>query len=161
MIGAKAKGEFNPKKVREPTRKTILRTLYRLGGYGHKVAKRSLRRARKIRVSELPDEDQETYREQKEDYHNGYRDTPPVLRDIISDPGKPPLLHSDRSPLKLLTTFAVDENKMTVVWGPKKAEDGIAGDLEYGRGKIKKARPFIRPSLEKTLPKLPDYLRAK
>ena len=159
-LNVKVEGEFNGDKIRKPTRKRILKALYRAGGLGHKIAKRSLRRARKIRVSELPDEAAEDYREKMEDFQNGYRDRPPVLKDIISDPGKPPLLHSDNSPLKQLIRFKVDEQNQTVVWGPERARSAIAGNLEYGTGTIKAARPWVRPSLQKMIPKIPDYLRA-
>ena len=160
QIDTKASGSVDPQKVIKPTRRRIVRALFRAGGLGHKIAKRSLRKARKIRVSELPDDDAERHREAVEDYKNGYRDTMPVLRDIISDPGKPPLIHDPNSPLKQLTRFAVDEQKLTVVWGPKRARSAIAGDLEGGKGSIKNARPWVGPSLQNVLPKLPASLKA-
>jgi len=154
------RGLFISDRVSKPVKNKTIQALYQMGGLGHKIAKRSLRRARKIRVSELPDDAAEQHREQLEDFQNGYRNRPPYLRDIISDPGKPPLLHSDNSPLKQLIRFSVDRDKGFVVWGPLRAKSAIAGDLEYGQGTVKAARPWMRPSLQKVIPKLPAHLRA-
>lgn len=155
----KTRSTFTPQRLMRQQKRIRKRFLYSAGGFGSKVAKRSLRKARKIRVSELPDEAREEYREALEDFQNGYRDKPPVLGTIVSEPGKPPLTHVQPSPLKQLLKFSVDSNATFVVWGPEKSRDGIAGDLEFGRGKIKQPRPFVGPSYKTTLPKLPTFFR--
>lgn len=150
---------FNGGRVIALSQRVSNRTLFQIGGYGSRIAKNSMRKARKIRVSELPDDAQEEYREQLEDYRNGYRKRPPVLGDIISDPGNPPLLHQSPSPLKVKLRFNVDKAEGVVVWGPEVTLDRAAGDLEYGLGKVKQARPYIGPSFKKTLPRIPQLLR--
>ena len=159
-IQIKASGKFDAEKVKRAIDRKMNSALFRAGGLIRTIAKRSLRPARKIRLSELPDEDREQYREEMEDYRNGYRERPPVLRDIISDPGNPPLLHMKPSPLRQLLRFFVEKDKTTVVIGPERAKDAIAGELEHGRGAVKAARPFMAPAMVKALPKLPQFLRS-
>ena len=136
------------------------RYLFKAGGTIRTTARRSLRKARRIRVSELPDEAQEEYREALEDFRAGHRDRPPVLNTIVSDPYNPPLLQMSPSPLRNGLRFSVDKGAETVVIGPERSNEGIAGDLEFGRGKIRKPRPFMRPAYQKTLPQLPSLFRS-
>lgn len=128
------------------------------GAFARKVAARSLRKARRIRVSELPDEAREEYQEAMEEFRNGYRDKPPKLRTIISEPGKPPLMQTPPYPLKRGLRFALDANATVALIGPVRDKSGVAGDLEHGTGKIKRARPFMGPAFIKTLPRLPGFL---
>ena len=157
-IHLNGKGRFDASKLLRRSLAVRKRFLYSAGGFARKVARRSLRKARKIRVSELPDEARQEYQEAMEDFRNGYRDKPPKLGTIISDPGKPPLLHQNPSPIKNRLKFTVDGAATVATIGVERANDGIAGDLEYGRGKIKQARPFMGPALKTTLPKLPSFL---
>lgn len=147
-----AKFDYDPKPLMRRQQKSMRRYLYSTGGYVRQIARRSLKRARKIRVSELPDDAREKYQEDMEDFRNGYRDRPPFLREIISAPGEPPLLHQSKSPLKYLLRFSADVEAATVVIGPERAKQGIVGELE-------KKRPFMTPAFKAVQPKLPQFLK--
>jgi len=150
---------FNGLHLERQSKGVRRRFLNRVGGAVRKTAKRSLRKARKIRVSELPDEAKEEYREDMAEWKAGVRKAKPVLRDIISKPGDPPLLHQTKSPLKVLLKYKTDKEARSVVIGPERAKDGIAGALEFGRGRIKRPRPFMGPAFRKLRPRFPEYLR--
>lgn len=151
---------YRPDPIIRRKKRVMRRFLFGSGGLVRRIVRRSLKKARKIRVSELDDDQAEAYREQMEDFQNGHRDNPPILRDIISTPGELPLLHTQPSPLKEKVVFAVDPDMAFVVIGPKRARDGVAGDIEKGQGDIKQARPFVGPGLEKALPRLPGFLKS-
>lgn len=138
--------------LRRQQRKIIRNYLVHAGGYLRTVIRRSLRKARRIRYSELPDDAQEKYREDLEDFRNGYRKSPPVLRDIVSSPGQPPLLHMMPSPLRNGIKFDVDEDAAVVVIGGVKDRGGFIDQIEA-------KRPFVGPAYTKTLPKLPLFFQ--
>ena len=149
--------QYDIKAVLKQTDLQKRRFLLQAGGFVRTTARRSLRKARKIRRSELPDEDREEFDEAMEDFRLGHSKSQPKLRDIISNPGEAPLLHSRSSPLKKQLVFVA--TKDSVIVGPERRADGIAGDLEHGTGDVKKARPFMGPAFEKFLPRLHETYR--
>ena len=158
--------EFNgivdgtPDNVLKAANKLWIRFLFQAGGYGRKVTQRLLRPARRKRVSELNDEQRAAYRAEQTAFREGRSDTKPRLPQITSEPGNPPLLHAKPSPLKRGLRFFVDRLLGLVFVGVERSNDGIAGDLEHGRGDIKAPRPFIRVGFKRTLPRLPQILRS-
>lgn len=161
MIGQARVEEFRyqPHLVMQQQERVRRRFFHMAGGNTRTVARRSLKQARRIRVSELPEEAREEYESDMDDFKAGLRARPPVLRTIISKPGDPPLLQMKRSPLKYRLMFAVSSDNYAVVVGPERARTGIARDLEEGRNGIR-ARPFMGPAFNSTLPKLPSMLRS-
>ena len=150
-LRVKAHARWNPHRLLRQQKSVRRKYLYRGAGLTRKIIQRSLRYARKIRVSELPDEAREEYLEAKEDFQNGYRDKPPVLRTIVSSPGNPPLLQMRPSPLKRGVKFSVDEAATVATIGVARARSGSAGTIEQ-------KRPFVRPGLAEIVPRLPGIL---
>ena len=78
-----------------------------------------------------------------------------------SPPGTPPFTHTGA--LKAAILFAYDPSHQSVVVGPSRTRLGNIAHLhEFGgrrKGKTYPARPFMRPALERTKPKLPGFWR--
>lgn len=160
-IGVAAKFFWFDRPVAQSLHPKVRKYLARSGAFAMRTARRLLRPARKVRLAELSDDDREQYLEDVEDYHNGYSDKLPRLPDIISSPGKPPLTHTKPSPLKHGIFFALKPgDEPSVVVGPIRSGDAIAGDLEFGRGKIKQPRPFMGPAFQQTQPHLPRLFQS-
>lgn len=151
--------KWDPKQLQAQQRRGLRKYLYRAGGFVRQTARRSLRKARKIRKSELDADARAQYDRELKAFKDGKRDRPPVLGDIISQPGQPPKLHQSPSALRTGLLFSVDQQAATVVIGPKRDKDGIAGDLEFGRGKIKNARPFMQPAFVQLQARLPEIFQ--
>lgn len=137
----------------KPYRTAVRRWLNYVGGYTRKVAKNSLKVAkRKASDNELTPDELE-YRVIKTRENAAEGKGPPPYPDRVSKPGSPPLLHGARSPLKALLLYAVDLPNEEAVVGPSRAKSAIAGDLEHGKGKLL-PRPFMSPAQEKTRPRM-------
>ena len=150
-IQAQVKTKWNADRVLRESSRKVKKYLYRSGGLLRTMISRTLRRARKIRVSELPDEDREQYLEDLEDFRAGLRDKRPELRTIASSPGELPLLQMKPSPLKRGLKFSVDEANAVTLVGPERRGSGSAAAIE-------KRNPFVRPGLDKFIPQIPGIL---
>lgn len=150
-VQAQVKTTWNADRVMRESGRKVKKYLYRSGGLLRTMISRSLRRARKIRVSELPEEDREQYLEDLEDWRAGHRDKRPVLRTIASSAGELPLLQMKPSPLKRGLKFSVDEAAAVTAVGPERRGSGSAAVIE-------KRNPFVRPGLEKFIPQIPGIL---
>lgn len=138
-----AKTNFDTKKVRKATLKVVYDAFGRLGAYGQKVAKNSIKNAPKS--NKTLDDDQIAI---KGRYGR-----------IASKPGKPPYSH--RGNLKKSIVFAVDRVLDSVVIGPmqyKGHSDG-AKALEYGDKVVKKTK--INAPKPKGPPKPPTHGRER
>lgn len=137
----------------KPYRRGVRKWLGYAGGLVRKIAKRSLRQATKKRnVDELTDDELDTYviRTRIAEQEGLPK---PEMPDRVSKPGRPPLLHGKKSPLKHLLLYAIDEAAQDVVIGPERARKAIADRIEKGSGK-RAARPFMAPAEEKARPML-------
>jgi len=145
--------KMNLDNFRKPYKRGVRKWLGHVGGLVRKIAKRSLRQATKKRnVDELTDD--ELDRHVIRTRNNEQEGKPaPAFPDRVSKPGDPPKLHGKNSPLKHLLLYAIDEDAQDVVIGPMRARKAIAGNLEFGTGRMK-ARPFMAPAEAKARPLL-------
>jgi hypothetical protein len=140
----------------KPYKQSVRRWLTFVGGYTRKVAKNSLKKAkRKRNEDELTDEELD-YHVIKTRQNEAEGKEPPLFPERVSKPGMPPLVHGERSPLKVLLLYAVDEREKEATIGPARAASAIAGNLEHGHGK-QLPRPFMRPAQEKTRPRMSAF----
>ena len=135
-----------------------------VGGSIRKVARRSLKRAAMKKLSELTPEELERFRQRQAWYQlaqqRGYAARKPRRPDKISQPGKPPLLHNQMSPLKERLFYAISDDNQYVVVGPelyKKTVRVAAGGLTTIE-QLEERRPFMRPAYNIVEPKIPYYL---
>jgi len=136
----------------KPYRRGVRKWLGYAGGLVRKIAKRSLRQATKKRnVDELTDDELDRYviRTRIAEQEGLPK---PEMPDRVSKPGRPPLLHGKKSPLKHLLFYAVDEAAQDTVIGPERARKAIADKI--GKGSKRAARPFMAPAEEKARPML-------
>lgn len=144
---------YDPTAVTKVTDRQRKRFLFSAGGFLRTTARRSLKFARKIRRSELPDDAREAFDDSREDFGNGHIDTQPRLGDVISAKGSFPLLHArPKSALKEKLIFAVAADLSGVTIGPKRSNDAVAD-------KIEKRNPFMAPAFQKFLPRIPQHYR--
>lgn len=131
------------------------RFFLRAGGAIRTTARRSLRKARQKKTSELTDEQRLRYEKWKAMYEAGKSGQKPRRPEIISEPGQPPLLHQKPSSLlKNRLLFALNEDSNGVVIGPE--QTSRAGKLQALEG----SRPFMRPAYEAIEPRLNSFLAA-
>ena len=149
---------FTPDPVLKATERIWSRFLFKAAGATATTAKRLLRPARRKKVGELSDQQRADYREQQKAFRAGKAEKPRLPK-ASSAPNESPRLQTKPSPLKTQLRFDVNKATGVAVIGPKRSNDGIAGDLEFGRGQIKQPRPFMGPAFDKILPELPQYLR--
>lgn len=160
-----------------------LRSAYaRAGSYCMKVARRSIRDARRKRIGELRASERKSYEQSRERLRqrglfNARNDSRKLLPLAPSKPGEPP-----RSITKLLRRFiffAWDQSTQSVVIGPAQLNKstGAPKTLEYG-GKTSlvftrsssnnriyqfrrriyiKPRPYMRPALAKTITQMDRF----
>ena len=81
----------------------------------------------------------------------------------VSKPGSPPFSHAPRFALRRMIRFEVDKVAPNLFVGvPESKSDGFAGAHELGlnyKGQHFKARPFMRPALDKMLPKISEQFK--
>jgi hypothetical protein len=140
----------------KPYRTSVRRWLNFVGGYTRKVAKNSLKKARPKRNEDELTEYELVQHRIRTRLNAAEGKGPPKFPDRVSKPGSPPLLHGDRSPLKHLLRYAVDEREKEAVIGPERAKTAIAGDIEHGRGD-RLPRPFMTPAQAKTRPRMAAF----
>lgn len=132
---------------------------------GHAVmltARRMLRLAPQKSLSEMTPAEVSLYRYRLDQWkRSGGEYKKPRRPDKVSKPGRPPLLHSKRSALKVRLLFALAPNSKSVVIGPellgsnRKAKRGLASVEE-----LERYRPFMSPALVKVTPKIPSYIES-
>jgi hypothetical protein len=148
---------LNLKAFTAPYERAVRKWLGHIGGFTRKVARRSLRQARRKREDELT-EDEFDRRVILTLINLDNGQPPPPFPDRVSEPGSPPLLHGKRSPLKYLLNYAVDEAAQDVVIGPERARSAIANRLEFGHGR-QRPRPFMGPAERHTRGMMADAWR--
>lgn len=129
------------------------------GGLARKIAKRSLRPARQKKLSEMTDDEIESYSKRAK-WAEEHGLPKPRRPEVSAEEGEPPKLHDKQSPLKRLIYYGLDLKTETTVVGPEKAGSGIAEILEHGgvsNGRNIKPHPFMGPALEQVTPQLDDY----
>ena len=146
--------------VMRKLKRAKLRVLSRQGGMVRKVAKRSIRPARQIRVGEMSPEQAERYAARVE---RAARDGQPRPRrpEAVSEPGETPRSHTGL--LKKFIFYAYDPRSESVVVGP--TIQGAAKDrnapktLEFGgrvttrQGNFRvEPRPYMGPALDVSRP---------
>jgi hypothetical protein len=178
-----------PPKLRGP--------LARFGGLTRTIGRRSMRPARRKKLSELTPAELTAYRAaQKQQrqvsaqqrairryygqpdprasryrnrWNNSARSSPRVRRPYAhSKPGEPP--RTIRGDLKKGWFFALEPQALTLVSGPVRLPRrgdtprvlDRGGDARNWQGQrvYVQARPYLGPALQKSLPKMPDLLRA-
>jgi hypothetical protein len=137
------------------------RFFMRAGGAIRTTARRSLKNARRMRPGELSPEARRSF-EWKNRMAAAGLGPAPVLPQITSEPGKPPLLHQKpTSLLKSRLFFALAPSGDYVVIGPEQVgtnkrlvREGQLSSLE----ELERRRPFMEPAYEVIEPRLPGYL---
>ncbi|GAB5444366.1 MAG: hypothetical protein Fues2KO_47150 [Fuerstiella sp.] len=133
--------------------KAQARWLGRVGGFIRKVARRSLKRATRVRSEEeLTDTQLDRYVALNQ-WRRRRGLEPADLPERVSKPGRPPLIHDAASPLKRLLLYKVDRDAGDVVIGPERAKKGIVHKLEHG-DRQRAPRPFMEPARRKAEPHL-------
>lgn len=117
------------------------------GALTRKIARRSLKKARQKKLSEMTEEEKESYR-QRVEWAARHGKPKPRRPEISAEPGNPPLLHmKPKSPLKELLFYGLDLKTETTVVGPEKAKSGVVEKLERTHPTMKPALDIVRPQL--------------
>ncbi|MCC6360625.1 MAG: hypothetical protein IT450_17945 [Phycisphaerales bacterium] len=136
-----------------------LSAMRKIGAMIRTVARRSMRKARQMKLDEMKPEDAAKWRmQQRIAKYYGRKAPPRPLKG--SDPGSPPRYRWSRL-LKDRLFFAYDSSTRTVVIGPERLgrnggkvprllEEGGVGD----NGKHIAARPYMKPALDQVRPKM-------
>lgn len=142
---------FDREKVDKSLDAPSKRTLSKWSLYAKRTAKKSLKRAKRAKLADLPPERQRAFRIRKA-IAKRKKEPKPTLPDATSDPGKPPLLHARThkkgktggkgdSPLKTLIFNAYDPKSRSAVAGPvafNTTRGKATKALEYGgRAKVR------------------------
>lgn len=126
----------------------------RSGGAIRKTARRSLRKAPQVKLSELTERQRQRYEIQLREFRSGRLRDKPRRPEKTAAKGKPPLLHvKPQNPLKEMLFFFMDEKGESVVIGPSQFRGGNLQQLEA-------SFPFMKPALVAIEPKFPEYLAA-
>jgi len=138
---------FDRARVVGKVEKGRYRAMYRGGALVRRIAKSSIRKARRKRISELTHNERIAYEIQKArlDETDGGK---PVLPFKPSEPGEPP--KSRYGQLKKFIFYFYDSSRDSVIIGPIKLQGGTTApqDLEYGKAGLF-ARPYMVPALGK------------
>jgi hypothetical protein len=134
----------------------------RAGAETRLAAKRKLRKAPMLKMSELTKYQRVAYEAWKQRYKSGQTSIRPRRPDRSAKYGKPPYVHlRPRSLLKDRVFFALSHNKEYVVVGPELVgrnkrlyRQGDLSSLE----ELEKGWPFMAPTFQEMMPKLPSYL---
>lgn len=145
------------------------RFFMRAGGAIRMTARRSLRNARRMRLSELPQDKRRWYREMRARHRAGQIPWRPELPDAISKPGEPPRLHQKpQSLLKSRLFFALSPDRRSVVIGPEAIgrNKRLARTSDRGRRglttlyDLEQRRPFMEPAFQAIEPRLFEFMAA-
>ena len=149
------------------------RYLGRVGGAIRKTAKRLLKPAKEMTLSEMPPEARAQFWYEVSRWRKGQRKSEPMLPDRVAPRGRPPLLHTHLikrdargktvfnktgkvktfNPLKDLILFSLDDAGTSVVIGPSQFHSGNLQRLE-------KNNPFMEPAFAAIEPQFPQFLAA-
>jgi hypothetical protein len=131
-----------------------IRFFNRAGGAVRKTAKRSLRQAAQIRISDMDVVERAAYQRQMKRFKEGKRRIKPRRPDKTATRGNPPLLHvRPKSPLRELIFFGIDNREESTIIGPSQFRGGKLDRLE-------KKFPFMAPALKKIEPQFPQFVSA-
>jgi len=169
MIGMRPKAFFfDSAPVKRAVDRATRRVLSRFGAFVRRTAKKSIRKARQKKISELTPEELKSYRMRQAIAKRQGKPRP--RRPLASSkPGEPP--RSRQGLLKRLIYFGYDTYRRSVIVGPLAAGPKAAQQIEYGgsvritagpnAGKTKRmaARPFMGPAMNENLPQLPAMWR--
>ena len=152
-LRTKFQGQFLDRDVLKSLNPVTRRFLTRVGGAIRLTAKRSLRPAAQVAMSDLTAVEQREHKSQVELYRAGKLTLKPRRREKIAAPGNPPLLHTKpKSPLRELIFFAYDPRTKSVVVGPMRSKSLSLESLED-------SHPFMRPAFNTIKPRFPQYLK--
>ena len=171
-----AKTRFLDRDVAKALNPVTRRFFMRAGAAIRLTARRSLRMARRKKLSELTPAELDRHkakqrymrrslgllRRGKEGaFDEGLIDKS-KLPQVISRPGQPPVLHSKDSLLKTRLFFALSRDSDSVVIGPeligRNKSSVRRGGLE-SLSELERRRPFMNPAYEAIEPRFPEYLR--
>lgn len=120
-------GFFDREKVDKALDAPTKKAFSKYGVYTQRSSKRSLKRAKRSKLADLPTERQRAFRIRKS-IAKRKGEAKPTLPDAVSKPGQPPLLHArthgkkkgkgGNSPLRELIYYAYDPASRSVVIGP-------------------------------------------
>lgn len=162
---------FDSKLLEGKLDKATKAVLSKFGAYVRTFSRRSMRKARMVRLSEMDSDERDRYELQKK--INKHAGKPaPKRRLAASEPGKPPRVR--QGDLKKFLFFSYDTNQKSVVVGPERLskrsgrtpqlmEKGGRVTMDFGPNKGKSfhiaARPYMQPALTEELPKLEPLWR--
>ena len=145
---------FLDRPIYDKLNKTKRSYLMRSGGAIRKTARRSLRKAPQVKLSELTERQRQRYEIKLREFREGRLREKPRRPERIAERGRPPLLHmKPESPLKEMLFFFMDEKQESVLIGPSQFRGGNLQQLEA-------TFPFMEPALKAIEPKFPEYLAA-
>ena len=159
-----AKSQFFDRPINAHWDKVAQKGLSRWAALARQVARRSLRKARRKRVSELtPDERQRFRISQAIAKKKGL--AAPKRPFAPSNPGEPPRMRSGL--IKKFLFFAYDRAERSAIIGPAEIErptgaprvleEGGSVQVRGGRVRIAK-RPYMKPVFDDLAPRLPRFL---
>ena len=123
------------------------------------TARRSFQKWAQKSLSEMTEPEIQRYQEQMKRYKQGLRPTKPRRPDKVSKPGETPRMHGPKSALKYRLFFALSDRADYVVVGPEYFRGGVTKSYkERSLDWLESTRPFMAPSLEKVVPKIPQYI---
>ncbi|QDT30934.1 hypothetical protein [Thalassoglobus polymorphus] len=152
-----------------------IRSLKRGGGLVRTIARRSIKKSRRVALSEMSPRSQAIFKNKQKKYRALKRKGkagpygPPKRPYKKAEPGEPP-----RSPsgfLKRFLFFGYDVPNEEVIIGPIRSKTGTVRHLEHGgratlpnsRGRrvpmTFKGNPFMKPALKTAAPNLPDQFK--
>ncbi len=128
------------------------------GALVRRIARRSLRVGRRLRFTELNEEDQRAHQIKTAIWAKNGWGKPKIWQRVFSKPGQPPKLWNDSSPLKQLLVFAFDSSTRRTLVGPARyprspvnvprmLEHGGGGTTRWGKPYQIAKRPFMLPAL--------------
>ena len=139
------------------------KALSKVGAYVRTRSRSSLKKPRRLRLSELPEDRQRIF-ERRQQQAEAKGETPPTLPFASSAPGEPPRTPTRK--LKDTIFFAYEPVSESVVIGPIKLSgtkgkdapatlEGGGDQTIFGRNVHIEARPFMGPALEAEQSKAP------
>jgi len=153
---------FDKQKVIGQTDRQTRQVLSRFGAFVRRTAKKKIRRARQKKVDELSPEEMIRYRRAQRRFKQG-KGPKPKRPLASSKPGEPPRSITGLLRDKILFWYSPAERSETIGPATLRAKGDIPGVLEHGgttrlpNGETVEIepRPYMGPSLEEELPKLP------
>lgn len=165
-----AKANFFDRPVVGAVKDAGRKILGRFGAFVRRDGRKSIKQAKRKTPAELTPDEQSRLAARYRLWAIGRIAKKPEPPWRNSAPGKPPLAHGTKSPIKLIL-FAYDAREQSVVTGPVAfgGQPGVATEaLEYGGGSktisgrriTVAARPNIVPAFQKNLPHLQNWRNA-